>query len=103
MITYRICVLDMMVHEWSEEGQGEYVGTKGGYEVGSYHTPQELREALEEHFPGIDVSQEEDAYLQYAQIEDENGYHNDNGGYIVDYIIAVEKVQVEPYFFEENE
>ena len=103
MVTYRICVLDMMVHEWSEEGQGEYVCTKGGYEVGSYRTPEELREGLEEQFPGIElVQQEEDGHLHYAQVEDAEGYRDDNGGFIVDYLIAVEKVQVEPYFFEEN-
>jgi len=102
MVTYRIRVLDMMVHEWSEEGQGEYLGTKGGYEVGSYRTPEELREALEDHFPGIELVQEEDGWLQYAQVENEHAYRDDNGGFIVDYTIAVEKVQVEPYFFEEN-
>ena len=100
MTTYRIRVLDMMVHEWSEEGQGEYVCSKGGYEVGEYRTPEELREALEEHFPDIDLAQDEDGWLQYAQIENGEGYRDDNGGFIVDYTIAVEKVQVEPYFFD---
>lgn len=85
MVTYRIRVLDMMVHEWSRAAKF------APYEVGSYRTPEELREALEYHFPGIELVQEE-----------EHAYRDDNGRYIVDYTIAVEKVQVEPYFFEEN-
>jgi hypothetical protein len=101
MVTYRIYVIDMMVHEWTEEGQGEYVCTMGGYEAGSYRTPEKLREGLEEQFPGIELVQDDLAHLRYFQIEDEEGYRDDNGGFIVDYSITIEKVQVEPYIFEE--
>jgi hypothetical protein len=91
----------MDVHEWSDdESDNGYVWTKDGYEIGGYHTPQELREALEEHFPGIDVSQEEDAYLHYDQIENEDGYRDDNGGFLVNYLIAVEKVRVDSFFLD---
>jgi hypothetical protein len=101
MVTYRIYVIDMMVHEWTEEGQGEHVCTMGGYEAGSYRTPEKLREGLEEQFPGIELVQDDLAHLRYFQIEDEEGYRDDNGGFIVDYSITIEKVQVEPYIFEE--
>lgn len=100
MITYRFRVVTMDVHKWTEEGEGEYVCTKGSYEVGGYRTPQELREGLECHFPGIEISPEEDAYLHYAQVEDAEGYRDDGGKYIVDYLIAVEKVQVEPFLLD---
>jgi hypothetical protein len=100
-ITYRIYVIDMMVHEWSEEGQGEYVCTMGGYEAGSYRTPEKLREGLEQQFPGIELVQDDLAHLRYFQVENEEGYRDDNGRFIVDYSITIEKVQVEPYIFEE--
>ena len=97
MITYRIYVLDMEVYEWTDKGQGEYVFTKGGYEAGSYLTPEELREGLEEQFPGIELVQ---GLLHYVQVENGEGYRDDNGEYIVEYTIAVEKLQIEPFFLD---
>lgn len=101
--TYAIRVVDMDVYLWGEDGEGERVCSKGGYTVWDrYGTAEEMMTSLQEYFPGIELEQCENGFLGYDQIEDENGYADENGGFLTRYLIAVEKITIESYVFEEN-
>ena len=99
--SYVVRVLDMTVHRWSqEEGQGDYGWSYGGYKVGWWQNVEDVKAELPEHFPGIEFEQDEDGCLNYCQIQDENGWADENGEFIVDYVIEVEKVQTSPVIFD---
>tara|TARA_A100001515_G_scaffold46485_1_gene36594 strand:- start:82 stop:765 length:684 start_codon:yes stop_codon:yes gene_type:complete len=99
--SYVVRVLDMMVHRWSqEEGQGEYVCSKCGYDVGWWQNVEDVKAELPEHFPGIEFEQDEDGCLNYCRTEDENAWADENGEFIVDYVIVVEKLQTTPVIFD---
>ena len=100
-IIYRLRVLDVDVHEWGKDGEGDYVCTKGGYIIGEYPTKERVKLELNEYF-GYELSAEDaDAnYIFASQIEDDDGYQNKRGKYIASYTLIVERIEPVSMFNE---
>lgn len=88
---YRIECIAIDVHKWDKNGQGEYIISKGGYTIrDNIQTIAQARSELNDYF-GFEV---DDNYIDgdlisVNQIEDENGYRDDKGQYIADYMIQI--------------
>ena len=93
MTTYQVNAIDQTVHRWGEDGQGDYVCSKGGFEIGTYPTLDAAKAAIDEHF-GYELHPDDyqDDYISATQIEDADAYADPNGDYIVDYILCVDKI-----------
>lgn len=93
MTRYIVNVVDQTVHRWGKDGQGDYVCTKGGFEIGTYPTLDAAKAAIDEYF-GYELQPDDyqDDYISANQIEDENAYADPDGGYIVDYVLCIDKV-----------
>ena len=96
MTSYQVKVTMMDVHHWDQkEGQGDYVYSKDGYEIGEYPTLIKAKEGIEEHFgykPDPEDFKEE--YINMCQIENEEGEADEqNGNYIVDYTVTINKIE----------
>jgi len=95
MSTYKIRVIDIMVHQWSdEEGQGDFVCSKGGFEIGTTGSIEKAKEVISNFF-GYDLEPNAygvDGYIQASQLEDERAYADNDGSYIADYTLCIEKI-----------
>lgn len=93
-IKYDIQVTDMMVHEWGDEGQGKYVCSKGGFRLGIAPTLDKAREHIDAFF-GYKIEDDciDGQFIRGTLIEDAAGYQDDNGNYIVDYTVIVNRVE----------
>tara|TARA_R110000796_G_scaffold69829_1_gene158965 strand:+ start:300 stop:605 length:306 start_codon:yes stop_codon:yes gene_type:complete len=90
-------IIAMDVHKWGKDGQGEYVCSKEGYQLGSYKTLKQAKENLEDYFRvnNSDLFVIGDGFYSANLIEDESGYESKTGNYIVDYSIIINKVTTE--------
>ena len=94
MCKYRVLVVDQTVHRWGEDGQGDYVCTKGGYHVGDYPTLDAAKSAIDDHFGyALGPDHYQDDYISATLIEDKYAYADPDGGYIVDYTLCIERVE----------
>lgn len=99
MTKYNVNVIDITVTEWNEEYQ-DWSGDmffKGGFHLGNADS-NKLDDVLATVNTMFDVSKygseiDEDGYLRFTVIEDEEAMQDDNGHYLVDYIVKVEKVE----------
>jgi hypothetical protein len=93
MSSYQVNVIDQTVHRWIEDGRGDYVCAKGGFEIGTYPTLDEAKKAIDEYF-GYELQPDDyqDAYISANRIEDEYGYEDPDGDYIVDYFLCIDKI-----------
>lgn len=87
-------VLIMDVYEWdNENGEGEYLMSKDGYELARAETVEKLRYEVDEYFGHrLEVNDYEPEFLQTCVVENEDGNADDNGKYIVHYTIIAEHV-----------
>ena len=94
MTRYIVNVIDQTVHRWGEDGQGDYVCSKGGFEVGTRPTLDAAKAAINEYF-GYELHSDDyqDDYISATLIEDENAYADPDGGYIVDYVLCIDKIE----------
>lgn len=92
---YIVEVIEMDVHDWSKDGQGKYVCSKGGYQLGSYKTLYHAKENLEDYFGVNNLCLSDDGFFSATLIEDESGYQSETGNYIVYYSIVINKVTTE--------
>ena len=88
--TYKLRVIDIIVHKWGEDGQGDYVCSKGGFTIGSFDTIAKAKEELAEFF-GYEPDYEGD-FVCGGIIENEDAYADPNGQLIVDYVVTLDKV-----------
>ena len=89
--SYRIECIGIDVHKWDEHGQGKYIISKGGYIISDdIDTIEQARAELNDHF-GFEIDNDyiDGDLISVNQIEDENGYRDDNGQYIADYMIKI--------------
>ena len=89
--TYRLRVIDIIVHKWGDDGQGEHVCSKGGFTIGSFDTIAKAKAELAEFF-GYEPDYEGEDYVCGAIIENEDAYSDPNGDYIADYVVTMDKV-----------
>tara|TARA_S200002703_G_scaffold1160_1_gene1962 strand:+ start:1023 stop:1334 length:312 start_codon:yes stop_codon:yes gene_type:complete len=91
---YNIEVTMIDVHEWDEEGQGKYVCSKGGYTIGTEPTLEKARQHINEYF-GYEIDDDciDGDRIMANQIENADGYQDDNGTYIADYDIRIDRVE----------
>ena len=93
MSKYQVNVIDQIVHRWGEDGQGDCVCSKGGFEIGTYPTLDAAKTAINEYFGyELDSDAYHDDYITASQIEDENAYADPDGGYLVDYFLCINKI-----------
>ena len=106
MSTYRISVVDIMVHEWNdEEGQGDFVCSKGGFEIDTTGSIEQAKEGINNYF-GYELEPDaygEDGYIFVTQLEDKNAHADPDGDYIVDYTLCIEKADRVTFNNEEQE
>ncbi|QEM41264.1 hypothetical protein CPT_Maine_014 [Staphylococcus phage Maine] len=99
MTKFNVNVLDVMVTEWDNEYQdwsGEQF-SKQGFHIGNAKS-NKLEDVLATINTMFDISKygsevNENGKLIFTVIEDENAMQDDNGHYLVDYIVEVEKVE----------
>ena len=92
--TYKLRVIDITVHQWGEDGQGEHVCNKGGFTIGSFDTIAKAKAELAEFFgyePDYEAYEGED-YVCGTIIENEDAYADPDGEYIADYVVTMDKV-----------
>lgn len=92
---YNIAVTDVTVHRWSnEEGQGDYVCSKGGFTIGNEPTIEKARQRINEFF-GYEIDEDciDGDRIMAHQIENGDAYKDDDGGYIADYDIKIHCVE----------
>lgn len=93
-VYYDMQVISMQVHKWGEEGQGDYVYSKSGFQMGTEPTLEKARQHINDYFGyEIDDDSINGDLITANQIENENAYQDDNGGYIVDYLIRINRVE----------
>ena len=92
---YNIEVTDVTVHRWNnEEGQGDYVCCKGGFTIGSEPTIEKARQHINEYFGyEIDDRSIDGDRIMANQIENGDGYKDDDGSFIADYDIEIHCVE----------
>ena len=100
-IKYDIQVIDMMVHEWGDEGEGKCVCSKQGFRLGIAPTLDKAREHIDAFF-GYEIEDDfiDGQFIRASLIEDADGCADGNGDYIVDYTVIVNRV--EPVVFNEG-
>ena len=89
--SYRIECIAIDVHKWDKHGQGEYIISKGGYIIrDDIDTIEQARGELNDYF-GFEIDNDyiDGDLISVNQIEDENGYRDDNGQYIADYMVKI--------------
>ena len=92
--TYKLRVIDIIVHKWGEDGQGEYVFSKGGFTIGSFDNIAKAKAELAEFFgyePDYEAYESKD-YVCGCIIENEDAYADPDGEYIADYVVTMDKV-----------
>ena len=100
MTKFNVNVIDVMVTEWNEEYQ-DWSGReflKEGFHIGNSKS-NKLDDVLTTINTMFDVSKydsevNEDGQLIFTVTEDDNAMQDDNGRYLVDYIVEVEKVDI---------
>ena len=95
MGTYQVNVTMMDVHKWDkQEGEGDYVCSKGGYEIGTYSTLLKAKEGIKEHFGyEPDPDDIEKDHLHMSLVENEEAEADENGNFIVDYTVKINKIE----------
>jgi len=94
MTKYQVEVVDQTVHKWNNHhGQGDYVCSKGGFEIGTYPTLNEAKKAINDYFGyALDSDAYEYDYIRASQIENDHAYPDPKGGFIVDYALCINKI-----------
>ncbi len=92
---YNIEVINIMVHRWdNEKGEGDCICCKGGFTMGSEPTIEKARQHINEFFGyKIDDQSIDGSLIMANQIENEDGYQDNDGSYIADYYIEVHCVE----------
>lgn len=99
MTKFNVNVIDVMVTEWNEEHQ-DWSGRefyKGGFDLGVAKS-NKLEDVLITVSTIFEIEKEsveidEDGLLRFAVIENGEAMQDDNGHYLVDYTVEVEKVE----------
>ncbi|VEV88379.1 hypothetical protein [Staphylococcus phage Stab23] len=98
MTKYNVNVIDIVVTEWDKEYQDWSGDTffKGGFYLGDAKS-NKIDDVLATVNTMFDISKygseiNEDGQLIFTVIENEEAMQDDNGHYLVDYIVEVEKV-----------
>lgn len=99
MKNFNVNVTDVMVTEWNEEFQdwsgrefykeGFYIGNAKSNKLDDVLTEINTMFTIEKESVEID----EDGFLRFAVIENGEAMQDDNGHYLVDYTIGIEKVE----------
>ena len=101
----RITGVDRVVHKWSEDGEAEYVlsDTPDWMNTTKDLTMEEIQggkitelvlEVINEHrwsskLEEGDLCLVKEGYIQFNQLEDNDGYSDTSGNFIVDYTLKV--------------
>jgi hypothetical protein len=93
MTKYKVSVIDQTVHRWGEDGEGEHVCNKGGFTLNTYPTLEAAKQGINEFF-GYTIEPEnyQEEYITGNIIEDVDANANPDGGYIVDYVMCIDKI-----------
>ena len=90
MALYKAYVSDGTVHTWDSDGEGDFVMLKHGFTIGIYETPQEATKRISDFFDSVVFS---DDRARGTSIEDESGDRCEDGTFIVDYTIYLQKIE----------
>lgn len=99
MQKFNVKVVNIMVTEWNEE-QRDWSGDmffKNGFNIGVTNS-NKLDDVLDTVKTIFDINKYNSEVNEYGRltftiIEDEWGFQDDNGCYLVDYIVEVEKIE----------
>lgn len=99
MIKFNVNVIDVMVTEWNEEYQ-DWSGdefSKQGFDLGVAKSNKlddvlaTIKTMFDISLYGVEIN--DDGHLVFSIQEDEEAMQDDEGNYLVDYIVKVEKVE----------
>lgn len=96
MNNYNVKVIDIMIHHWNNEnGQGDHVCNKGGFDLARVSDLSEAKDAIND-FIGYDLDDHnyQDEYISATIIEDEEARPCANGKYIADYCFVIEETKL---------
>lgn len=99
-MSYLVRVVASEIHAWNnQDGQGEYLMSKGGYPVGRYETLDDAKIAIEDDCGcSMEDADIQDEFISMSRIEDENAYGDPNGRYLVDYTYVIEETNLVKLF-----
>ena len=88
----RVVVID--VSRWSDDGEGDHVGSKDGFNIGRYDSLDNAMKGVIEYFGHEIYPHDCDGqFINVSLIEDENACPDENGEFIAHYTVIVERVQ----------
>lgn len=90
MNTFVARVVSIEVHQWTDQGVGDHVMSKGGYRIGRYDDLNNALEEMREEFGELTLL--ENGYIGAQLIEDRDANTDPNGDFFVDYTMIVERV-----------
>ena len=94
MDTYTVKVIDIDVHAWGKDGEGDYICTKGGFDLDTCSSIEKAIDAIENYI-GYDLDTDslssDGEYIDANIIENRDGYPDRNGEYIADYTFSIER------------
>lgn len=91
MNTFVTRVLFIEVHEWTDQGVGDHVVSKGGYHIGSYDNLDNALKEMREEFGELTLM--ENGYIGAHLIQDEWANTDPNGDFFADYTMIIERVE----------
>ncbi len=93
MSKFIVNVLDIIVSDWdNEQGQGDYVCGRGGFELDRCSTVMQALESIESligYKLDKDSLDEDGEYISASIIENAEAYPDKNGKYIADYLFSI--------------
>lgn len=101
MIKYNVEVLEMFVTEWDKNNE-DWSGnefSKGGFHLGvaKSNNINDILEVINTMFEvnknDLFIDEDNKQILQFSVVEDRNAIQDENGHYLVDYFIKVNKVE----------
>jgi len=95
MSSYNVKVINIMLHQWDKEGgQGNYICSKGGFDLARVADLSEAKDAIEEFIGyALDDHNYDDEHISATIIEDSEATPCEDGGYIAEYIFVIEETK----------
>ena len=94
MLEYRLRVAIAELYECTSEGEGNHMCNQGGFEMGHFKSIEDAKAELEDFFgEATDYgAYEGDNFVSCSRIEEEDGYMDNNGKYMCNYTVVLEKI-----------